>query len=128
MASPRDRMQPTGALLFPLIHSQLQASAPHCPHTLPPQEHGMIDGPSLAAEMHHGFAEGIGCNLRGLRKCEHLILLMRVNKDTLVDVKLCCVMLRALWSLGIPCNGGRGGVRGGWMRTCVEGAMLSCVA
>jgi len=69
---------------------------------LSPQEPGMIDGASLAAEMHHGFAEGIGCNLRGLRKCEHVILLMRVNKDTLVDVKLCCVMLRALWSLGAP--------------------------
>jgi hypothetical protein len=67
----------------------------------------MIDGASLAAEMHHGFAEGIGCNLRGLRKCEHLILLMRVNKDTLVDVKLCCVMLRALWSLGMPRTGVR---------------------
>ena len=60
----------------------------------------MVNGPELAKEMRNGFAEGISCNLRGLRKCEHLILLTRVNDSTLVDLKLCCVMLRALWSLG----------------------------
>ena len=61
--------------------------------------------------MRGGFADGIACQMRSLRlslsRVTHVILLTRPRSDhALIDLKLCCAMLRSLWGLGVmACNG-----------------------
>jgi len=75
------------------------------------EENGVVEPPALVQEMRGGFADGIACQMRSLRlslsRVTHVILLTRPRSDhALIDLKLCCAMLRSLWGLGVmACNG-----------------------